>query len=173
MLEPTHDASTAPSSSSPLQPSLLQRLPSITHVTSALQHQNHHQPPSHNILQHSQCLPELQSSLPPPRHGLPQRMDSTSSTNSSTQGSAQFASQPFPPASTQRSQDEATAHDEMSASPTHANSQTRHRGKQTKAACIPCRKRKSKVLSLLPLNSSFPTRAMPHPLSSSYHGIKQ
>ncbi|KAH0341541.1 hypothetical protein KCU81_g6158, partial [Aureobasidium melanogenum] len=88
-------------------------------------------------------------------------MDSTSSTNSSTQGSAQFASQPFPPASTQRSQDEATAHDEMSASPTHANSQTRHRGKQTKAACIPCRKRKSKCDGVRPSCKCCISKATP------------
>lgn len=185
MLEPMRDAPTAPSSSSPLQPSSLQRLPSISHVTSALQQQNHHQPlSSHKILQHSQFIPELQSSLPPPRHAHPRRMDSTSSTNSSTQGSVQLTPQPFPQSSTQRPLENGTAHEDPSASPPHANPQTRHRGKQTKAACIPCRRRKSKVPSLLPIIVSLPRPCdASHHLSFffffflffsfSYHGIKQ
>jgi hypothetical protein len=138
-----------------LQPSLQQRLPSIN---SALQHQSLS---SHKILHHPPRIPELQTSLPPPRHVLPQRMDSTSSTNSSTQESVQLTTQPFPPPSTERPLDELTAHEDLSASPPHVNQQ-RHRGKQTKAACIPCRKRKSKVPSLLPVIFSFPSRAMLH-----------
>lgn len=163
MLEPMHDAPTAPSVSSPLQPSSLQRLPSIAHVTSALQQQNEHQPlSSHRTSQHSHSVPEVPSSLPPPRYAVPQRMDSMSSICSSTQGSAQSTQQHFPLSSTQRTLDEGTAQEELSASPPHANSQMRHRGKQTKAACIPCRRRKSKVLSLLPIISLSPSRAMPH-----------
>ncbi|CAD0093325.1 unnamed protein product [Aureobasidium mustum] len=163
MLEPMHDAPTAPSASSPLQPSSLQRLPSITHVTSALQQQNEHQPlSSHRILQQSQPMPELQSSLPPPpRHVLPQRMDSMSSTSSSTQGSTQFTPQQFPASSTQRTVDEGASREELSASPPQASSQTRHRGKQTKAACIPCRRRKSKCDGIRPSCKCCISKATP------------
>lgn len=149
MLEPTHGGPLAPSSSSPLQPSSIQRLPSITHHTAALQQQNQYQPlSSHKILHHSQSMPEPQTSLPPRRHVHPQRMDSTSSTSVPAQEPVQLTPQLVPPSSIQHAPGKDTAYEDSSTSPPHTNPQTRHRGKQTKAACIPCRRRKSKVSSL-------------------------
>ncbi|KAG9691056.1 hypothetical protein KCU76_g7719, partial [Aureobasidium melanogenum] len=88
-------------------------------------------------------------------------MDSTSSTNSSTQESVQLTPQPFPSPSTQRPLDERTARENLSTSPPHTNQQTRHRGKQTKAACIPCRKRKSKCDGVRPSCKCCISKATP------------
>ncbi|CAD0110449.1 unnamed protein product [Aureobasidium uvarum] len=157
MLEPIHDAPhpvTASSSSS----QLLQRLPAITHVTPGLQQQP---VSSHQIPNHPGLPIEPHSALPPRRHALPQRMDSISSNNSSTHGSIDYTTQPYPssssPSTTQRPRSNSTVRRDSSVSPSQANSQPRHRGKQTKAACIPCRKRKSKVLFLLPSTDPLET----------------
>ncbi|KAG9601906.1 hypothetical protein KCU77_g1344, partial [Aureobasidium melanogenum] len=88
-------------------------------------------------------------------------MDSTSSTNSSIQESLQLTPQTFQPPSTHRPLDERIAHEDLSASPPHANQQTRHRGKQTKAACIPCRKRKSKCDGVRPSCKCCISKATP------------
>jgi hypothetical protein len=139
-------------SSSPLQPpsSSQQRLPSISHVTSSLHHHHQQQRPlsSHNMQQHMQVMPQPQppSSLPPPRQVLPPRVDSMSSINSSTQGSVEYSTQPHVPSASHQPQKHSTVRRDSSASSSHTTSHQRRRpGGQTKAACLPCRKRKSKV----------------------------
>ncbi|KAI4852374.1 hypothetical protein E4T44_01530 [Aureobasidium sp. EXF-8845] len=138
-------------SSSPLQPlsSSQQRLPSISHVTSSLHHHHHQQRPlsSHNMQQHMQIMPQPQPppSLPPPRQVLPPRVDSMSSINSSTQSSVEYSTQPHGLSASQPPPKHSTARRDSSASSSHTASHQRRRpGGQTKAACLPCRKRKSK-----------------------------
>ena len=172
MLEPTRVAPypyMASASSSPLEPPLQQRLPSISHVASTLPPQHQLQPLSaHNMQQHMHIMPQSQSqpqpqpqplsSVPPPRHALPPRVDSLSSVNSSTQGSVEYTPQPQPSSSIHRSAKDNTARRDSSASSSHTNRHQRRRpGGQTKAACLPCRKRKSKVcfIFLLPSHSLF------------------
>jgi len=150
MLEPTHVgpySHMTSASSSPLEPSLHQRLPSITHVTSTLHHQQHLQPLSaHNMHQHTHMMPQPLSSQPSPRRVLPPRIDSLSSINSSTQDSAELTPQPQPSSSIHRSPKHNTVRRDSSASSSHTTRHQRRRpGGQTKAACLPCRKRKSKV----------------------------
>jgi len=168
MLEPTHVAPypyMASASSSPLEPPLQQRLPSISHVTSTLPPQHQLQPLSaHNMQQHMHIIPQPQSqpqplsSVPPPRHALPPRVDSLSSVNSSTQGSVEYIPQPNPPSSSHRPRKNSTARRDSSASSSHTNHHQRRRpGGQTKAACLPCRKRKSKVCPVFFLHSHFYT----------------
>jgi hypothetical protein len=144
-------------SSSPLQPasSSQQRLPSISHVTSSLHHHHHHQQrplSSHNMQQHMQIMPQPHpqpqphSSLPQPRQVLPPRIDSMSSINSSTQGSVEYSTQPHAPSASKQPQKQSVVRRDSSASSSHTTSHQRRRpGGQTKAACLPCRKRKSKV----------------------------
>lgn len=162
MLEPTEAApySYRPSASSPSpppEPSFHQRLPSITHVTSNLHHQQQLQPLSaHNLHQHVHTTPQPQSSLPPPRQVLPPRVDSLSSVNSSTQGPAGYTSQPNGPSAAHRPRKDCTPRRDSSASSSHTNHHQRRRpGGQTKAACLPCRKRKSKVSCNFLLRSPF------------------
>jgi hypothetical protein len=157
MLEPTQVAPypiLTSASSSPLQPSSQQqRLPSISHVTSAL-HQHQLQPlSSHNMQQHVQIMPQPQSSLPtPPRQALPPRVDSMSSINSSTQGSVEYTTHSHPSTSSKHPRQDSTVRRDSSASSSNINSHQRRRpGGQTKAACLPCRKRKSKVRSFFSL----------------------
>lgn len=148
MLEPTHVAPyphMTSASSSPSEPSLQQRLPPITHVTSTLHHQPQLQPLSaHNMQQHTHMMPQPLSSQPSPRQVLPPRIDSMSSNYSST---VEYTPQPQPPSSTtHRSPNDNTVRRDSSASSSHTNRHQRRRpGGQTKAACLPCRKRKSKV----------------------------
>jgi hypothetical protein len=162
MLEPTQVVQyprMTSASSSPLQPSLQQqqqqqRLPSISHVTAAL-HQHQFQPlSSHNMQQHVQIMPQPQplASAPPPRQVLPPRVDSMSSVNSSTQGSVEQSTRPHPSSSSQHSATICTVRRDSSASSSNTNPHQRRRpGGQTKAACLPCRKRKSKVRSFCSL----------------------
>jgi hypothetical protein len=156
MLEPTHVAPypyMTSASSSPPQTSSQQRLPSITHVTSALYNQQQQPLSLHNMQQHIQIMPQPPlSSLPQPRQVLPPRLDSKSSIDSSTQGSIEYTPQPHASSSSssQHPRNNATARRDSSASSSHTNSRQRRRpGGQTKAACLPCRKRKSKVRFLL------------------------
>jgi hypothetical protein len=155
MLEPVtvYPLMTSASSS----PSSQQRLPPITHVTSSL---HYHQQPlsSHNMQHHVQTMPQLQppSSLPPPRQVLPPRVDSMSSVNSSTQGSVEYSTLPDVPLASRQSQKHSTVRRDSSASSSHTNTHQRRRpGGQTKAACLPCRKRKSKVRYFLILRETY------------------
>ncbi|KAG9614793.1 hypothetical protein KCU60_g205, partial [Aureobasidium melanogenum] len=77
-------------------------------------------------------------------------MDSTSSTSVPAQEPVQLTPQLVPPSSIQHAPGKDTAYEDSSTSPPHTNPQTRHRGKQTKAACIPCRRRKSKCDGIRP-----------------------
>lgn len=172
MLEPTHVAqypyTASASPPSPLEPRLQQRLPSITHVTSNLHQHQQLQPLSvHNMHQHAHSMPQPLSSLPPPRQVLPPRVDSLSSVNSSTQGSVEYTPQPNDPSLSHRPRKNSTARRDSSASSSHTNQHQRRRpGGQTKAACLPCRKRKSKVCSFLCLRSPCYTPFIcPCPLS--------
>ena len=177
MLEPTQVAPYShmtSSSSPPSQTSFHQRLPSITHVTSALQQQqplkplpahNVHQElqplSAHNMHQHAQIMPQHLASLPPPRHAPapPTRIDSLSSVDSSTTASLEYNSQPLAPSSSHRPRKNSTTRRDSSASSSHTNQHQRRRpGGQTKAACLPCRKRKSKVPLLLLLQISYTKR---------------
>jgi hypothetical protein len=156
ILEPTHVASyplMTSASSSPSQPlsSSQQRLPSISHVTSSLHHRHQQRPlSSQNMQQHIQVMPQPQpqpqSSLPPSRQVLPPRVDSMSSITSSTQGSVEYSTQSRVPSASQQPQKPSTVRRDSSASSSQTNTHQRRRpGGQTKAACLPCRKRKSKV----------------------------
>jgi hypothetical protein len=146
MLEPVavYPLMTSASSS----PSSQQRLPPIAHVTSSLYPHQQRPLSSQNMQNHTQIMPQLQppSSLPAPRQVLPPRVDSMSSVNSSTQGSVEYSTQPHVPLASQQSQKHSTVRRDSSASSSHTNTHQRRRpGGQTKAACLPCRKRKSKV----------------------------
>jgi hypothetical protein len=151
MLEPIHVAPyplMISASSSPLQPSSSQqRLPSITHVTSSL-HQQQRPLSSHNMQQHIEIMPQPPSPLPPRRQVLPLCADTMSSTNSCTQNSVEYTPPTHILSASQQSRKHSTVRSDSSASSLNTNSHQHHRpGGRTKAACLPCRKRKSKVRS--------------------------
>lgn len=73
--------------------------------------------------------------LPPPLQQA-QRMGSISSTTSSVHSPVQHNN---------NNNNNSTTREDSSASSSQTGTSPRHRGNQTKAACIPCRKRKSKV----------------------------
>jgi hypothetical protein len=151
MLEPIHVAPyplMISASSSPLQPpSSQQRLPPITHVTSSL-HQQQRPLSSYNMQQHIKIMPQPPSPLPPPRQVSPLRADIMSSTNSYTQNSVAYTTPTHISSASQQSRKRSTVRPDSSASSSNTNShQHRRPGGRTKAACLPCRKRKSKVRS--------------------------
>lgn len=142
MLEPVHKAPCAtmsPVSTSPSQ----QRLPSLMHATS-----QHAQLPGRasRPLPSMSALPPLSSlhPSPSPPHQV-HHIDSGSSTGSYVNAPIQQRPLSAKHHERQHSTDNSTRRD-SSASSSHIGATPRHRGKQTKAACIPCRKRKSKVL---------------------------
>ncbi|KAI4742707.1 hypothetical protein E4T50_06895 [Aureobasidium sp. EXF-12298] len=180
MLEPTHVAPypyMTSASSSPPQTSSQQRLPSITHVTSALYNQQQQPLSLHNMQQHIQIMPQPPlSSLPQPRQVLPPRLDSKSSIDSTTQGSIEHTPQPHASSSSssQHPRNDATARRDSSASSSHTNRHARRRpGGQTKAACLPCRKRKSKCDGVRPECKCCIAKATPCSYSVVTPGVTQ
>lgn len=145
MLEPVHKAPRATMSAVPNSPSQ-QRLPSLMLATS--QHAQHSGRAS-GPLPSLSALPPLSSLQPSPPPHLVHRVDSESSTGSYVNAPIQPRPLPTQHHERQHSTDNSTRRD-SSASSSHIAATPRHRGKQTKAACIPCRKRKSKVLPISP-----------------------
>ncbi|THX15679.1 hypothetical protein D6D13_02093 [Aureobasidium pullulans] len=136
MLEPVHKAPCAtmsPVSTSPSQ----QRLPSLMHATS-----QHAQLPGRasRPLPSMSALPPLSSlhPSPSPPHQV-HHIDSGSSTGSYVNAPIQQRPLSAKHHERQHSTDNSTRRD-SSASSSHIGATPRHRGKQTKAACIPCRK---------------------------------
>ncbi|THX32679.1 hypothetical protein D6D12_02060 [Aureobasidium pullulans] len=146
MLEPVHKAPCAtmsPVSTSPSQ----QRLPSLMHATS----QHAHLPGrASRPLPSMSALPPLSSlhPSPSPPHQV-HHIDSGSSTGSYVNAPIQQRPLSAKHHERQHSTDNSTRRD-SSASSSHIGATPRHRGKQTKAACIPCRKRKSKCDGIRP-----------------------
>ncbi|THX93156.1 hypothetical protein D6D08_02202 [Aureobasidium pullulans] len=145
MLEPVHKAPRATMSAVPNSPSQ-QRLPSLMLATS--QHAQHSGRAS-GPLPSLSALPPLSSLQPSPPPHLVHRVDSESSTGSYVNAPIQPRPLPTQHHERQHSTDNSTRRD-SSASSSHIAATPRHRGKQTKAACIPCRKRKSKCDGIRP-----------------------
>ncbi|KAI5272060.1 hypothetical protein E4T47_04693 [Aureobasidium subglaciale] len=178
MCEPVHSAlypnmASSAASSPPQQ--RLPSLPSLSRLTSTLQsrpsNQQSDQQSNNQSNQHSFSSQHSQSSLsafPPPRQVLPQRLDSMSSVASTSQGFSQQQQQlpvqqqlPQPQQTQHPYQESSSMRRDSSASSSQTNTQVRHRGKQTKAACIPCRKRKSKCDGIRPSCKSCSSKATP------------
>ncbi|KAI5214477.1 hypothetical protein E4T46_08964 [Aureobasidium subglaciale] len=165
MCEPVHALYPTMASSAATSPpqQRLPSLPSLSRLKSTLPAQTSNQQPDQHAFSSQHPQPSS-SSFPEPRQVLPQRLDSMSSIASTSQGLSQQQqlaqqqqlsqqqqlAQPQP--TQQRHQENNTMRRGSSAFSSQANTQTRHRGKQTKAACIPCRKRKSKGRAI---DSSF------------------
>ncbi|THY98674.1 hypothetical protein D6C93_04151 [Aureobasidium pullulans] len=145
MLEPVHEAPRATMSAVPTSPSQ-QRLPSLMLATS--QHAQHSGRAS-GPLPSMSALPPLSSLQPSPPPHLVHRVDSESSTGSYVNAPIQPRPLPTQHHERQHSTDNSTRRD-SSASSSNIGATPRHRGKQTKAACIPCRKRKSKCDGIRP-----------------------
>ncbi|KEQ91755.1 hypothetical protein AUEXF2481DRAFT_450932 [Aureobasidium subglaciale EXF-2481] len=174
MCEPVHALYPTMASSAATSPpqQRLPSLPSLSRLKSTLPAQTSNQQPDQHAFSSQHPQPSS-SSFPEPRQVLPQRLDSMSSIASTSQGLSQQQqlaqqqqlsqqqqlAQPQP--TQQRHQENNTMRRGSSAFSSQANTQTRHRGKQTKAACIPCRKRKSKCDGIRPSCKSCSSKATP------------
>ncbi|KAI5244149.1 hypothetical protein E4T42_07194 [Aureobasidium subglaciale] len=174
MCEPVHVLYSTMASSAASSPpqQRLPSLPSLSRLTSTLPAQPSTQQPDQHPFSSQHPQPSS-SSFPEPRQVIPQRLNSMSSIASTSQGLSQQQQLPQqqqvsqqqqlaqPQPTQQRHQENNTMRRGSSAFSTQANTQTRHRGKQTKAACIPCRKRKSKCDGIRPSCKSCSSKATP------------